>query len=1049
MDDASTEPVPDLGGVRLWNSQGVGMVNFIRVDGRLYGLLGTGGGNETTIQATYITATQTIFTLRTGPVDLNLTFLSPIETSDWARQSLPLSYLSIDVTSRDGSAHSVQFYAHVTAEWISSDLEATTQSSTTRSGSVVYHTTTRTSQTSFSETNDIAQDTTLVFAALSSNALTTQIGPSAGLRADFDQRGQLSNSGDGSAMPISPAYPAVAFALDLGSISSTPSPTTAVFALGVLRDPVIRYERGSAVELRRPYWTTRWGSIGDALGDFLSDFPSALSRAQALDMKIMADASAAAPTTQHADLVALAARQVFAAIDITTGQSNGNPRDVRSFMRNVGVDRRISPVDSLYASFPGLLYFNASFAGALLEPLLESQELSEYQHPFASPDLGASYPVSSLNNSDTQNLAVESCASMLIMSWLYTQKSGSGTLVDRYYALLKKWADYLVDNALRPSTSYTSDGLTTPNNANLALKGILGLHSMAQINNALASTRGKDSSLTEHYAGSAKSYYSQWETLALSSGRMLSSYDDTSSWAMAYNLYPALLMGGVEFIGKSVYDGQTSFYSSRLAGSGSNFGIGYDSTNEYIVKSHWTLFTAATVTSTTLRDNLIRAVHNRTFMNGVTPPFSTTWDLRSGASPPSPIQDGRARCIFLYIIVCMHLLTSLFYDSPVQGAMLSLMALNLPNPSITFDQTAIGGDGSVSGGTSKKTNIGAIAGGVVGGVFVAIAVGFFAFFFVRRRRRMTQPEEGKPKPILSSQSNDDDNGRLDLGAPPPPVGPASSSSAANRSPTTSTSFISRLFNRQNEANESSLGLVPSPFTATAGSTTSSASAVASSGSTEGPATAASLVSSSGAPMSEKQRLLLQTQQSDLNINANASLIQSPSSNSTSTGMYTSPVSANSGQQGLFFPQSNSASSTSASHGEIGGSGWSGATPSSFNSSSGGGGGGYGRIGLDNPDSIVKYRYVAPNETHPIPNPGFMASSPETAVPPGELVGSSDSNSRPSSGNDTNLTPAQQMVVNEDLRAEVVELRRQMEEIRARTASNRFGDVDEPPPSYST
>jgi hypothetical protein len=50
----------------------------------------------------------------------------------------------------------------------------------------------------------------------------------------------------------------------------------------------------------------------------------------------------------------------------------------------------------------------------------------------------------------------------------------------------------------------------------------------------------------------------------------------------------------------------------------------------------------------------------------------------------------------------------------------------------------------------------------------------------------------------------------------------------------------------------------------------------------------------------------------------------------------------------------------------------------------------------------------------------------------------------------NLTPAQQIVVNEDLRAEVVELRRQMEEIRARTASYRLGgDVDEPPPSYST
>jgi hypothetical protein len=135
-----------------------------------------------------------------------------------------------------------------------------------------------------------------------------------------------------------------------------------------------------------------------------------LNRAQALDAKIKADASAATSSTQHADLVALSVRQTFAAIDITTGQASGNSRDVKSFMRNVGVDRyveffdpcgavptyrvhrRTNPVDTLYASFPGLLYFNASFAGALLEPLLESQESSEYQHPFASPDLGAFSP---------------------------------------------------------------------------------------------------------------------------------------------------------------------------------------------------------------------------------------------------------------------------------------------------------------------------------------------------------------------------------------------------------------------------------------------------------------------------------------------------------------------------------------------------------------------------------------------------------------------------------------------------------------------------------
>jgi hypothetical protein len=56
-----------------------------------------------------------------------------------------------------------------------------------------------------------------------------------------------------------------------------------------------------------------------------------LSHTQTLDAKIKADASAAASSTQHADLVALSVHQAFAAIDITTGQASGNSRDVKSF----------------------------------------------------------------------------------------------------------------------------------------------------------------------------------------------------------------------------------------------------------------------------------------------------------------------------------------------------------------------------------------------------------------------------------------------------------------------------------------------------------------------------------------------------------------------------------------------------------------------------------------------------------------------------------------------------------------------------------------------
>lgn len=171
--------------------------------------------------------------------------------------------------------------------------------------------------------------------------------------------------------------------------------------------------------------------------------------------------------------------------------------------------------------------------------------------------------------------------------------------------------------------SVTSDGLKTPNNSNLALKGILGIYAMGQINKVLEK-RGKEASTTQYYNVSqqtfwflslvshvfhkdaARTQYAEWERLAFASGRVSSSYDQPSSWALAYNLYPARLMGA-DFIGKSVsplfecscddhvhggavcyqvLDGQTSFYSSRFTQTGANnLGIGYDSNEEFIVKS--------------------------------------------------------------------------------------------------------------------------------------------------------------------------------------------------------------------------------------------------------------------------------------------------------------------------------------------------------------------------------------------------------------------------------------------------------------------------------
>lgn len=79
----------------------------------------------------HITPTRTILNVTAGPLDLTLTFLSPIEVcarrmkclvkltilaiqpADPVLQSLPFSYLTLEASSNDGLQHQVQVYTDI------------------------------------------------------------------------------------------------------------------------------------------------------------------------------------------------------------------------------------------------------------------------------------------------------------------------------------------------------------------------------------------------------------------------------------------------------------------------------------------------------------------------------------------------------------------------------------------------------------------------------------------------------------------------------------------------------------------------------------------------------------------------------------------------------------------------------------------------------------------------------------------------------------------------------------------------------------------------
>ena len=92
---------------------------LIKVDGTLYTWMGAplpdAGVALVTQGAFSYTATKSIFSLSAGPVNLKVTFTSPVYPDDQMRQSLLFSYMEIAVESGDGAGHDVQLYADISA----------------------------------------------------------------------------------------------------------------------------------------------------------------------------------------------------------------------------------------------------------------------------------------------------------------------------------------------------------------------------------------------------------------------------------------------------------------------------------------------------------------------------------------------------------------------------------------------------------------------------------------------------------------------------------------------------------------------------------------------------------------------------------------------------------------------------------------------------------------------------------------------------------------------------------------------------------------------
>ncbi|KAH9913165.1 uncharacterized protein B0H18DRAFT_1126524 [Fomitopsis serialis] len=709
-----------------WNGSVLGWVGLIRVDGSTYRWLGnnfdmTGSvGAGCNVTFTEVTPTRTIQTVQAGPMNMTLTFLSPIEPSDWVKQSMPFSYLAVEFASTDGKQHDVQLYSDISAEWVSANKGYVAEWSSNQTDNMVYHAIKLQQARAFDEEYQQAADGTAYY------AMSLGYGQSVGWQScqdtvcyeTFYGSGALSSKNDNDTFrAIWTDLPVFAFSVDFGSVSGTQSPV--VWTVGYVRDPSIEYTLSGDVTTLRPYYTSQYSNAQDVVETFLSDYNDALSRAEALDSQIQSAASEVSSGSQYYNMLSLAARQTYGALDLTT--SGGS---TRFFMKDIGYSSRVTPVETLYAALPMFLYFNASMVKPFLLPLLEQQNTS-YTAQYAARDIGTSYPVVSEPSAEA-NEGIEQSGNMLIMVLAHATYSSDSTLLQAYYSLLKTWADYLVSNALYPANQLSVDTESTASNStNLALKGIIGIQAMANISAVL----GRDED-AQHYSSVATQYTETWRTLAMPSDstHIIPTYGDASSaWSLSYNMYAHTLLS-LNLLDEKIFTGITTYYQGLFqSGANYTYGLPLDSDHDTLGSPAWMSLTAAALTDTGVRQQMLSHLWEFASSSVTSAPFASRYSVSNGS-----YIGGTA--------------------SPAQGALFAPLVLSGNRLNGSQGPPSTGSSSDSSG--KHRTLVAAIVGGVVGGVVGLILIALGALFFYRRRRVRTTAIEPYPSPVLPEKDVD-------------------------------------------------------------------------------------------------------------------------------------------------------------------------------------------------------------------------------------------------------------------------------------------------------
>jgi len=225
-----------------------------------------------------------------------------------------------------------------------------------------------------------------------------------------------------------------------------------------------------------------------------------------------------------------------------------------------------------------------------------------YNYPFAPHHIGE-YPIGEAV--DEENMPIEETGNLILMTAAILQRTNNASwFYPLYWGLLQSWGEYLVQNLPYPGNQLCTDDFEgpSPNNTNLAAKGIVALDALSYIAKFLG-----NNTLAQELHAVAINYSQIWQQCAYTnygSPHYALEYNLPNSWSDKYNIvYQRIL--GLSTFPQSVINAESAYYFTQF----NQYGLPLDDRATF-AKLDWEHWIAALTYNSSLSQQLYQTIYN-------------------------------------------------------------------------------------------------------------------------------------------------------------------------------------------------------------------------------------------------------------------------------------------------------------------------------------------------------------------------------------------------------------------------------------------------------